>query len=605
MNRPATGLQQTLENGSQSETARSPRRFRRARAVPAERRSGNGGAALRVVEAAPAGDLAHVFAAADGDKAGHPERDGDVGLQPSGPSDGEKRLFISRRLAPLIAASLVSFCGLLISQVTFATQSPYLWLFLPLVAFTLLYYLIGLCIAVGTPGFDLDRHQRLVDSWRTNSPPSVDVFLPVCGEPVGLIRTAWEHIRRLSYPGEVKVHCLDDGPDPALARMCEEFGFRYLARPDPGVMKKAGNLKYGFERSQGDLIVVFDADFCPRADMLLELVPYFDAHPRLGILQTPQHFRVLRSQGWLERGAGAVQEFFYRAVQVSRNHHDGAICVGTNAVYRREALEANGGPTQIGHSEDVHTGFDVRRHGWDLQYVPIIFAIGICPARLASFLTQQYRWCTGSMSLLGSRKFWTTPMRLRTRLCYLSGFTYYVHTALFTFVAPAFALVLLLFLPELIRLENYVFILPSVLYNLVVLRLWHRHAYGLDALAVRMVYGWAHLFAIVDILRRKQKGWQPTGGQAAKRSVLDRQFRHGLLVWGGGTACLWLGAAVWEVVARNWIDYGPILLSGLLYAAIMITAARPTAPALPGRARQRGLAYLPRSRRAAVDPSRP
>jgi cellulose synthase (UDP-forming) len=344
--------------------------------------------------------------------------------------------------------------------------------------------------------------------------------------------------------------------------------------------------------------VIFDADFCPRADMLLETVPYFDAYPRLGILQTPQHFRVLPTQGWLERGAGAVQEFFYRAVQVSRNHHDGAVCVGTNALYRRAALEANGGPTQIGHSEDVHTGFDVRRRGWDLQYVPLIFAIGICPAQRASFLAQQYRWCTGSMSLLGSRKFWSTPMQVRTRLCYLSGFTYYVHTALCTFVAPAFPIVVLLFLPELVRLENYVFILPSVLYNLFALRLWHRHAYGLDALTARMVYGWAHAFAILDILRRRQKGWQPTGGQAARNSAVDRQFRRGLVIWGGGTASLWLCAAVWEVVARNWVDFGPVLLLGLLYAGILVNAARPTTPAAR---RERGLAYLLQGRRAAVE----
>ena len=41
-----------------------------------------------------------------------------------------------------------------------------------------------------------------------------------------------------------------------------------------------------------------------------------------------------------------------------------------------------------------------------------------------SFLAQQYRWCAGSMSLLGSRKFWAARMRWRTRCCYLSGFRY-------------------------------------------------------------------------------------------------------------------------------------------------------------------------------------
>jgi cellulose synthase (UDP-forming) len=49
------------------------------------------------------------------------------------------------------------------------------------------------------------------------------------------------------------------------------------------------------------------------------------AEPRLGIVQSPQHFRVLSGQNWIERGAGAVQELFYRNVQVSRQYFGAAI----------------------------------------------------------------------------------------------------------------------------------------------------------------------------------------------------------------------------------------------------------------------------------------
>ena len=57
-----------------------------------------------------------------------------------------------------------------------------------------------------------------------------------------------------------------------------------------------------------------------------------------------------------------------------------AICVGSNAVYRRAALDSNGGTTLIEHSEDVHTGFDLRRNGWPLRYIPVNLATGLCPA---------------------------------------------------------------------------------------------------------------------------------------------------------------------------------------------------------------------------------
>ncbi|MFD0329590.1 glycosyltransferase family 2 protein [Streptacidiphilus monticola] len=109
------------------------------------------------------------------------------------------------------------------------------------------------------------------------------------------------------------------------------------------------------------------------------MLPYLERDPRLGIVQSPQFFRILDAQNWVERGAGAVQELFYRSVQVSRQRSDGAICVGSCAVYRRAALEENGGTTLIEHSEDVHTGFDLRRLGWDLRYVPVALSTGVCP----------------------------------------------------------------------------------------------------------------------------------------------------------------------------------------------------------------------------------
>ena len=107
-------------------------------------------------------------------------------------------------------------------------------------------------------------------------------------------------------------------------------------------------------------------------------------------------------------------------------------------------------------------------------------------------------------------------MRLRTRFCYLSGFCYYVHTAIFTLVTPAIPLTLLIFMPERVRLINYVLILPSLVYNLVVFPAWHRCQFGPSAFMAKALYGWAHLFCLVDLVRGKRLGWQATGSRAAQ-----------------------------------------------------------------------------------------
>ena len=95
-----------------------------------------------------------------------------------------------------------------------------------------------------------------------------------------------------------------------------------------------------------------------------------DAYPDTGIVQTPQFFRVDDDQTWVERGAGAVQELFYRSIQTARADKGGAICVGSCAIYRRAALADNPGMTLAEHSEDVRTGFDLNRLGWKLRYLP-------------------------------------------------------------------------------------------------------------------------------------------------------------------------------------------------------------------------------------------
>lgn len=424
----------------------------------------------------------------------------------------------------------------------------------------------------GTRGFDMAAHRKLVESWRLQRYPSLDIFLPVCGEPAEILRNTWTYVRELvrHYPGPTVAYVLDDSASNRLAAMADDFGFAYLVRPNRGWFKKAGNLRHAFTQSAGEFILILDADFAPRADLPTEMLPYFYDDPTLGIVQSPQYFRTHSSQSWVERGAGAVQELFYRLVQVSRDRHDGAICVGSSAIYRRAALEANGGTALIEHSEDVHTGFELRRAGWGLRYIPIPLATGLCPPDPDSFLTQQYRWCAGSMSLLGSRKFWTTRMRLRTRFCYLSGFCYYVHTALFTLVVPAIPLVMLIFMPERVRLINYVSIAPSIIYNTVVFPSWHRCHFGPSGFMAKFLYGWAHLFCLSDICRGRRMGWQATGG--GKRKAGTRRVWVAIAAWNVPTAAAWVLLALWRMDRYGIANYSVMVLTGIFACLVTVMA---------------------------------
>src|SRR5260370_3114193 len=156
------------------------------------------------------------------------------------------------------------------------------------------------------------------------------------------------------YGGGARPYVLDDGDDPEAARLAAEFGFSYWVRPQPGEHKKSGNLRYAFTRTQGEFIVILDADFAPRRDFLAETLPYM-SDPVIAIVQTPQYFRGSRRQTWIERSAGAIQEVFYRSVQVARDRFGEAICVGTSAVYRRGRPGPQRGPTPTPPAPDLPT----------------------------------------------------------------------------------------------------------------------------------------------------------------------------------------------------------------------------------------------------------
>ena len=490
---------------------------------------------------------------------------------PDPPNDSEKYAYVDRNAWLLIVGSTVSFGFLTLSQVRMIEVSPWFWAYVPFLVFTVVYFLISMAATATTPNFDLSKHRELVANWKPEVYPSVDVLLPVCGEPVDVLRNTWINVAALveRYRGAMNVYVLDDSNSKELQRIARSFGFNYAGRPNRGWYKKAGNLLYGYRISHGDFVLLLDADFAPRSDLLDETLPHFYADKSLGIVQTPQFFRVLESQSWLERGAGAVQELFYRSVQTSLSEYDGAICVGTCAVYRRAALDDNGGMTLIEHSEDVHTGFDLFRRGWRLKYVPVAVSAGVCPDNVGAYVNQQYRWCSGNMSMLGSGKFWRSPLPWRVRLSYLSGFFYYVHTALATFIVPAIPIALLIFLPQDLFWKNLVWVVPGLIYAGIVFPLWHRCPYRLEAYACRMIYGWAHVFTIYDVLRNNRMGWQPTGS-GAKKQGRGKRFWIGMIGWTGASAAVWVGLSLYRMVTMDALNFVVLLATGLFYAATAI-----------------------------------
>jgi cellulose synthase (UDP-forming) len=492
---------------------------------------------------------------------------------PKPPDDEEKYAYIRRRTWVLTICTLLSFPLLVASQIRLIERDNAFWAFAPFILLGVLLFSLPLITDGIGRGFSLAGHNRLVESWHPLWYPSVDVFLPVCGEPVTVLHNTWQHVAEMArnYKGPITVWVLDDGADPVLKAMARDLGFAYASRPNRGWFKKSGNLLYGYLISKSEYILLLDADFAPRADLLAETLPYMAEFPDVGIVQTPQFFRVRDDQTWIERGAGATQELFYRSIQTARSRKGGSTCVGTCAVYRRAALDDNKGMSLSEHSEDLITGFELQRLGWKMLYVPIALSAGTCPDNLPAFANQQYRWCSGTLSLMASKRFWKAKLSFYSRLCHISGFVYYLYTAMFNFAVPGLSIAILIAAPGLLNLKNTLYFIPVLAYSTLVVPWWHRSPYRLEAWSVRIVSGWAHAFVTWDLLTGRRRGWHPTGAGAGRQDG-SRRLWIALIGWNAAACVAWVLLAFWRLLTMDPANMLMVLALGLFDLVVVMRA---------------------------------
>ncbi|TYQ10693.1 UNVERIFIED_ORG: cellulose synthase (UDP-forming) [Gordonia westfalica J30] len=482
------------------------------------------------------------------------------------PADDEVYDYLGPQMRWIQLVLIAAFLLVSVSLVAFATT--HVWL--TPVLFVLVLNVIGNTFSLLT-GMNKRRvtwasHQERVTSWNPHDGryPSVDVFLPTCGESLEILRNTYQHVVAMNWPGRLSVFVLDDAAREEVHDLAASFGFDYVVRPDRGHLRKAGNLRNACKISRGELIVIFDADFCPRADFLGHLVPYLD-DPQVAIVQSPQCFATTESMGWIQRTAGATQEFFYRWVLPSRDRIGAANCVGTSAIYRRSALDRVGGFAEIEHSEDLHTGRHVQQAGYTIRYVPVVLSRGLCPSDLAGFLNQQYRWCQGTLTRIRTRSLPEEARSLRSavtkgdrqqsqtlrqRIARWAGVLYYITTALNVFLLFLPGVIMAAFYPEDVRPVQLVPFLLGLWVYVVLFPLVSRTRWRFEVLRIQMAYSYAHAVAIWHKVIGREIGWVPTG-VIGKSNSLARS-----IAWLGATV---LGAsllAFWVFIVRDVMVYG-------------------------------------------------
>lgn len=262
---------------------------------------------------------------------------------------------------------------------------------------------------------------------------TVDVYVCTYDEPTEVVAATLAGCRALAYPHVT--YLLDDGRRPEMEELAKVAGARYLTRPD-NAHAKAGNINAALPRTNGELVLMLDADHVPMPDALDAMVGYFDEE-RVGLVQSPhdffnhdsvQHYVVGRHE----------QSLFYRVVCPGKNRHGGAYWCGSAALMRRRALLEVGGVATETIAEDFHTTIRLQRHGWESRYHDEVLVQGLAPHDLDGYLLQRDRWARGNLAVFTLPE---SPLRAR-ELRPLQRLSYFASLA--AYLAPPMRLLLLL-----------------------------------------------------------------------------------------------------------------------------------------------------------------
>ena len=248
------------------------------------------------------------------------------------------------------------------------------------------------------------RHPRQHERDSIGSMPpelSLDVWVTTSREPLDVLERTVEAATRIRCRQRT-VYILDDAESDDVARIAREHGCRYIRRHEHDDAK-SGNLNYALERSDGDLILVLDADQVPDPQLLEHIGGYFRI-PDIGFVQTAQRYVLPAGDPW-----GNEERLFYDVIQRSKDADNAAFSCGSGVVYRRAALESIGGFSTWNLVEDVHTSMRLHAKGWRSVYYGYPLTRGTAPADIVGYVRQRRQWAVDSLRML----FWDNPMRHR------------------------------------------------------------------------------------------------------------------------------------------------------------------------------------------------
>jgi len=236
--------------------------------------------------------------------------------------------------------------------------------------------------------------------------PFVTIQLPIFNEQFVIDRLI-EACCRMEYPRDrFEIQVLDDSTDETV-KVASEIVERYAAgfpgmEPQPIVYihrsnrhgYKAGALDKGLDVAKGEFIAIFDADFVPPVQWIMQVIDHF-AQPEIGMVQT-RWTHLNRDYSFMTQVEAILLDGHFVLEHGGRSRAGVFFNFnGTAGMWRRETIGSAGGWQHDTLTEDTDLSYRAQMVGWKFKYLQDVECPAELPIEMTAFKTQQARWAKG------------------------------------------------------------------------------------------------------------------------------------------------------------------------------------------------------------------
>ncbi|HSA06164.1 MAG TPA: cellulose synthase catalytic subunit [Candidatus Gastranaerophilales bacterium] len=273
--------------------------------------------------------------------------------------------------------------------------------------------------------------------------PYVDIFVCSLNEDEEILKPTLTSALNIDYPNK-KVYLLDDGRRPEMFELTKKLGCHYITR-NTNIGFKAGNINNALRQTDGEVILVLDADHVPVATLLKEIINNFKDE-KVALVQTPQHFFNLdpfQKNLSFEKHLTNEQDLFYRVIEPGLSVWNATICGGTNFLIRRKHLAEVGGFPEDTITEDFAVSLKLESKHYKILYYNKPLCSGKSTETFQEYVKQRSRWARGNLGVIYNFSnlkylFKLNPIQIFLKIAGVTYFFYPFARLIFIFSPIAF-----------------------------------------------------------------------------------------------------------------------------------------------------------------------